>query len=53
MGVAEYPVPLIMPFYKSFVFKAWFVFARAREFPVMFVKKKEYQKGTRITAAPK
>jgi hypothetical protein len=44
MGVAEHPVLRIMPFYKAFVFKAWFVFARAREFPVMFVKKKNVKK---------
>jgi hypothetical protein len=39
MGVAQCPALLIMTFSKSIVLKAWFVFARACEFLVTFVKK--------------
>jgi hypothetical protein len=50
MGVAQCPALLMMSFYKFIVLKAWFVFARASEFPVTFVKK-DVKKEQSVRAA--
>jgi len=41
-----------MPSYKSIVSKVWFVFARASEFAVTFVKKKKVKKGNKALQPP-
>jgi hypothetical protein len=52
MGVAQFPALLIMPFCKSISLKAWFVFARASEFSVTFVKKNAKKKGNKELEPP-